>query len=258
MAYKILILSPLHNMGSTIATLIMAQIATYTNKTTCVTYTDPTSNLPQYIGVRNIKDPTRSIMQIVRLIDNGALADDDILDYAFQYAENAYLIGTSDLSLSRSDREQILQHIFDRAPTTLSLCDCSHDLEDELTQKLIEKTDAIFICVSMSMKSTERIKQWLDHPLLKNRREVYVLVNRYNEVINAVRNYSKVIQYPTTKICKLHYNPWIEKMCNRYELHTVVPKIRNLDPRVASLNNDLVEIMRAIDTGIMRTTTGGF
>lgn len=79
MAHKILVMSPLHNMGSTVAASLLAQGLTYSSKTCTLLFTQPESLLPSYFGIQDVNDPTRSVMQIVRLIDNGAIADKDIL-----------------------------------------------------------------------------------------------------------------------------------------------------------------------------------
>ena len=111
MSHRILIMSPLHNMGATVVSTLLTQAATFDNKTATLIFTQPNSNLPDYLGIEDINDPTRSIMQIVRLVDNGAISDEDILDYAHQFSKNAYLLNVADPSLSGRDRDQVVTHL---------------------------------------------------------------------------------------------------------------------------------------------------
>lgn len=247
MSYRILIMSPLHQMGSTVVATLLTQAATYDNKTSTLIFTQPGSNLPDYLGIENINDPTRSVMQIVRLIDNGAISDDDILDYAHQFSRNAYLLNVADRSLQGKDREQVVTHIFNRAPTHLSICDNSEDIDTPLTQQLIDLADIIFLVVDMSPKSREYLRSWMDSPQLHDKSNVYVVANRYDEVVFAVRNLAKVMQIPANRLCKVHYNPWITKCCNTHSLGTVIPSALALDPRVAALNCDMNELIQCIN-----------
>ena len=111
MGHKILVMSPLHNMGATVASTFIAQGATFDNKTTNLIFTQPNSNLPTYLGINNISDPTRSVMQIVRLIDNGAIEDKDIIDYAHQYSRNAYMLNVADPSTGLGTATFIFNHL---------------------------------------------------------------------------------------------------------------------------------------------------
>lgn len=258
MAHKILIMSPLHNMGATVAAEMLAQGLTFDNKTTTLLFTQPSSYLPQYINIENVNDPTRSIMQIVKLIDNGAIEDRDILDYAFPYVKNSWLVNVADPSLSGHDREQVVTHIYGRVPTDIAICDNSEDIDSHLTQTLLDESDMLFLVVDMSKKSRERLKLWLETPQLKNFPNIYVIVNNYNEVVYSVRNFAKAISMPANRVCKLHYNPWIQKCTLNSQLHTILPLARELDPRVANLNNDISEMMQCVNGSMVMKIKKGF
>lgn len=247
MSHKILVMSPLHNMGATVVSTLIAQGVTFDSKTSTLIFTQPRSKLPEYLGIGNNNDPTRSVMQIVKLIDNGAIEDKDILDYAYDYSKNAYLLDVADPSLSGRDREQVVSHIFNRAPTDIVVCDNSEDIDTPVSQRLLDIADMIFIVIDMSRKSREYMQAWLETPQLSKLTNVYFIVNNYNEVVYAIRNYAKTIHQPANRVCKMHYNPWIEKCCNNSQLATLLPAARQLDPRVASLNTDIAEIVQCIN-----------
>lgn len=258
MAHKILVMSPLHNLGSTVVSMMMAQGMTYDGKTSTLLFTQPNSLLPNYVGIENVNDPTRSIMQIVKLIDNGAISDSDILDYAYQYVKNSWLLNIADPSLEGKDREQVITHVYNRVDSDVVICDNSEDLDSPITSELMETSDMIFIVIDMSVKSRNRLKAWLESPHLKDRNNVFIIVNNYNEVIAAARNVAKVLAVPANRVCKLHYNPWITKCTNNSQVHTILPLARELDPRVANLNNDINEMIQCVNGSIVLRMKKGF
>lgn len=258
MAHKILVLSPLHNMGTTVVSSIVAQAMTFDNKTSTLLFTQQRSPLPKYLDVSEIDDPTRSVMQIMRLIDNGAIEDKDILDYAFNYTKNGWIVNVADPTLSGADREQVITHIFRRVPTDIVVCDCSEDLDSPVTESLIELADMIFIVTDMSEKSTDRLTHWLKSEYFEHHEHTYIIVNKYDEVVWSVRNYAKYIKSSANKVCKVHYNPWITKCTLNSQLNTLLPMVRDLDPRVAHLNSDVNEIIQCINGDLMTKWKKGF
>lgn len=247
MSLKVCVMSPLHNLGSTVVSEMIAQGLTFDNKTTTLLFTQPNSLLPGYINIGTTQDPTRSIMQIVKLIDNGAIEDSDILDYAYSYTKNSWLLNVADPSLVGRDREQVISHVYQRVPTDVVVCDNSEDINSSLTQKLLAESDMIFIVIDMSKKCKDRLEAWMESPYLKGNPNVYIIVNKYDEVVSSVRNFARSIKMPANRVCKLHYNPWIMKCTGNGELHTILPFARALDPRVANLNNDICEITQCVN-----------
>ncbi len=251
MGHRVLVMSPLHNLGATVASGIIAHAMTFDNKTSTVVFTEPVSHLPDYFGIEGVDDPTRSVMQIVKLVDNGALADADILDYAYSYGKNGWLLNLSDASLEGRDRDQVVNHVYKRVPTDVCVCDNSDDLNTPLTKGLLEISDMLFIVVDMSGKSEEHLHSWLESPILKDFKNVYILVNKYSEVVCSLRDYAKRIRMPANRVCKIHLNPWIQRCTLHKQLATLLPQARELDPRVANLNVDMNELIQCINGDIL-------
>lgn len=247
MGHRILVMSPLHNLGSTFASAFIAHAMTFDNKTSTTVFTQVNSHMPAYLGIESVSDPTRSIMQIVRLIDNGALDDKNILDYAHNYSKNGWLLNLADQSLEGRDRDQVVRHIYSRVPTDVCICDNSDDLDTQLTKGLLEVSDMLFIVVDMSGKASERLSQWMATPILRDFKNVYVLVNKYSEVVSSLREYAKRVHVPANRVCKIHLNPWIQKCTLNGKLNTLIPSVRDLDPRVANLNADINELIQCIN-----------
>ena len=249
-----MVTSPLHQMGSSVVAAMIAQGVTYNNKTSTLLFNEKGSNLPNYLGIDDINDPTRSVMQIVKLIDNGAISDNDILDYTFKYATNAYMLNTASESIDAKDSIQIINHVYKRTPTDIVVIDNSADIMDNISQQLIEESDTIFVVVQPSSKSAARLKDWLYHSNLKFKQNVFVVVDFYNEVIFSIRDLAKYLGLPASRVCKLHYNPWIAKCCIKGQLPTVLPLAMDMDPRVVNLNNDIKEFNAVINSELVFTS----
>ena len=258
MGHRILVMSPLHNMGASVVSEMIAQGLTFDNKTSTIVFTEPKSLLPSYVNIGNVNDPTRSIMQIVKLIDNGAIDDKDILDYAYSYTKNSWILNVADPSLNGRDREQVVNYVYSRVPTDVVICDNSEDIDSPLTQNLLDSSDLIFIVIDMSVKCRKYLASWLESPQLKDNPNVYIIINKYDEVVYAVRNLARLLGTPANRVCKLHYNPWITKCTCNSQLHTVLPLAHELDPRVANLNNDILEINQCVNGSMVMKMKKGF
>ena len=251
MSFKVLVMSPLHQTGSTVVSTLMVQALTYANKTAMLAYTDASSNLPRYLGVKSINDPTRSIMQVVRLIDSNALRDHEILDYSIEFSKHAYLMNFGDSSITEKDSAQIVKHVYTRVPTDVCVVDCSDDVDSPVAASLIDLADLVFLVINPSDKDFSRMKNWLQNSPIGKHRNLCVIINHYDEVTGPLRNLAKHIGMPANRVCKVHENAWIRKCCLTNSLHTIMPKIKGIDPRVANLSCDMTEITQCVTTSIM-------
>ena len=167
-------------------------------------------------------------------------------------------MNAADPSLVDKDREQVIKHIYNRVPTDVVVCDNSEDIDSPLTHSLLAESDMLFIVINMSSKCQKHLKAWLATPQLKNYPNIYIIVNCYNEVVYAMRNFAKVIGVTANRVCKLHYNPWIQKCTLNNQLHTILPLTREIDPRVANLNIDLNEIIQCVNGSMIIRMKKGF
>lgn len=251
MAYKILVISPLHNLGASTVSAMIAQTLTFYNKTTMLTFMQPDATIPRYLGIDDINDPTRSIMQISKLIDTGALRDKDILDYAHEYYSNCYLLNVADPSLTINDRLQVVEHTCEHVTTDIVIVDDSDDLDQRSVVELLDMADLTFCVINMSDTAAYHMKCWLESSQLKDNPNVFILVNYYNEVICDLRNFAKQIGMPANRVAKVHYNPWIQKCTRTGKLQTVMPLAHEYDYRVAELDADFRDINRCVDNMIL-------
>lgn len=244
MAVRVLVMSPLHNLGQTVCSTLFAQGVTFSGKSSMLLASSAKTPIPEYLGLEANNDPTRSVMQIVKLIDAGSISDQDILDYAHQYTKNGYYLNMTDNALVGKDRSQVLRHLFERTPCDIVVCDNSADISDPETEALLELADAIFIVVDMSPKSLKYLESWSKSKQLQNYSNVFLIVNKYDEVISSMRDFTKKTPYTNNRLCKIHYNPWISKCCFNGQLATILPLSKEFDPRVANLAVDVDDIYR--------------
>lgn len=242
MATRILVMSPLHNLGQTVCSIMFAQGATYEGKVSMLLATNPDTPIKNYMGMETENDPTRSVMQIVKLIDAGSIQDRDILDYAIQYTKGGYYLDTSDKSLVGLDRVEVLTHMFSRSPCDLVVMDTDYDVDDQETIDLLEVADAVFLVTDMSDKGVRYMKAWTESKTLKEFQNCFCIVNKYDETVMATREFAKRTPFTANRVCKLHYNPWISKCCLSSTLGTVLPLAKQLDYRVAQLSIDVTDL----------------
>lgn len=254
MAFKVLVMSPLHQSGATVVSALMAHALTYVNKTVTLAYTDPTSLLPKYLGIKHVDDPTRSIMQVVRLIDSDALNDNEILDYGIEFSKNVHLMSLGDSTLTERDAASIIKHVYSRVPTDICIVDSHDDIDSDVGKRLIEQSDLVFIVLSPSDKDFGRMKYWIESKELGKHPNVCVILNHYDEVVAPIRVLARHIGFSANRVCKVHENPWIRKVCMNGMLHDIIPKVKALDPRVANLSSDFTEISQCIVSSILATS----
>lgn len=249
MAMKVVVISPLHNIGASAASLFIAQAATFGHYKSLLLYNQQESLLTKYVGELDDGDITRSVSQLAQLLDAGALTSDAIFDYATEITENCYYMNTTSTNLYAEDRLALVQNLYALTTADVTICDNTEDLDADTTQYLIDKSDAVFIAIPHSLKGFDRLKYWLEQKSLSDYKpKLYVLVCKYTEEVFAMRNLSKYIGFSNTHVLRMHYNPWIEKMSFSGKLHTVPQAAWTLDPRVVNLHNDMKEILSCLDS----------
>lgn len=247
MSTKIAIMSPLHQSGATTVSAIMAHALAYKGFSSLLCYTESNNPVSKYFGVKDVDDPTRSVMLVTKLIEAGALKDTEIKNYAYMYDKRSYLMNIADNTLDARSRRDTIKYTYNRVDTDFVICDISTDITDEQTQELLDVTDAVFIVINPYNKYFDRIRGWLAIDTFNGRDNTFVLVNNYNEIVYAMRDISKKIGIKAVNLCKMHYNPWITKCCEVNKLQTIMPCVYDdNDSRVLNLRNDIKEITDAL------------
>ena len=251
MAQRILVLSPLHNLGTTVAATLIAQNITLNGRSAALAFTDVEPYIAEYCNLKELDDPMRSVTQVVKLIDSNAIENEDIINYAHIISKGLYFMNTSTSALTDVIKQRTVMSIFERITSDVVVCDCSEDIDSPITLSLLSKADMVFVVVNTSPKVFRHVRSWIEYSALKDKAETYLIINQYNEGVGALRNLAKELYRAPSHVCKIHYNPWIAKCCINGSLHTVLPQVYEKDYRVANLYGDFQEIQQAITGNLL-------
>lgn len=251
MSHKILTFSPLHQNGATAFGMMLSQALTYSNMRSLFTFTQVDSLAPKYIGVNELKDPSRSVMQLYKLASLGKLKNSEILEYAVSYTKNAYIMDMSNKTLTEKNQCSLVRHILSNVPTEVIVCDDSTDGTSNTSQALLDMADQVFLVITPSEKNFRQLKEWLELPYIRSRDDVYIVINYYDEAISSVRNIARGLGLKASHVCKMHYNPYITKCAMEGSLHTIIPYMNAMDPRVTNLSGDFKELVSCVHNEVM-------
>lgn len=242
---RLAVLSPLERCGCSVVTTMLAQSAALTQDLkTVVTYTSKARTLPVYLSLRDyLQDRTRSISQVVKLLQARAISAGELDEFAIKVAPNFYLMDTVSPTITMEEALMVQKYVFTNIEADLVLCDISEPLDDTNAQELIEAADALCIVLNPDTVSIEALNVWKQSEYWPKNKPCMVVINRFDESIIGVRAYAKQCAIEVKNTCKLHYNPFIVRACNENFLAEIVPYAYEKDIRVLSLRNDLYEMM---------------
>ena len=243
-------MSPMNNVGSsTVATLIAHQYA-YKGHTSLLCYTDNNSPIARYLNITDLDDPTKSINQVMRLVDADAIKPNDILQYTSKFDKNhpAHLMSFGDSTLDDSSKLLIVDNIFNKVTTDLTVCDVSETIDSPLAQAFIKVATVVFIVINPTEKGFKLVKQWLASDIWPNKEYVIPIVNMYANEIDAFERICDRMGLLITDVCKLHFNPYISRCTYQNALHTLIHTVNIGDSKTVNIKPDIEEITKAIDT----------
>lgn len=244
---NISVISPIGHSGTTTVTFLMAQALAHTQtQRVMLTYTGTSRRICEYIGLSVMDDKTRSISQVVELLESHAIGEDDLYDYSVKIYPNLNIMDTADESITEEDGTKLMSFVFQNIPADITICDVSTEIYDEVTIDLFDKSDILAVVIEPTVQSYKALINWMQSVFWPKKKEVMIIVNRYCEEIDALRNISKQIGVAHLNVCKVHQNPYLVKASNSGEGLTVLPWVLEKDPRVIELNNDLKEICQYI------------
>lgn len=252
MQYRIAIVGPTRRQGeSTLSTLLALTLPRIFTTRVCLTYTGTDStSYNTFLGVGDNQDPTRSLSQLVRLLDAGTVADTEIEDYLTDITHNVNLLQTAELGMHETISSKLLIKSLEYLHHDFIITDVNTELSEEITQVILKKADLVVVTLSQGTDVINKLKLWQAHPLFPEQHKVVYIVNFYDDKICALREISKHIGVRHVRVAKLNYNPFIRKMANLGKLQDIVPYIFNKDSRVVDLLVDLQEIMTMIGNNI--------
>lgn len=243
---KIAVVSPVGRCGTTVATLLMSYTMAFTqSKTVRLCYTGENIAIKRYAGKETVdRDATRTISQVSKLLEARAIHPDDLGDYCIPMGPNIDIMDSWDSSLTEEEVISLLIFTFSRNVTDFIFCDLAYDMEDPTSKQVLDECDAFIVVSEPSKTSLSVIKEMKESPSWPKDKPCMLLISKYDEEIDSVKNLARIAGFKVNRTCKIHNNPFVTKCCNSGSLDTIVPFILKKDPRVVELNSDMKECVQ--------------
>lgn len=254
---KVAVLSTAGRSGTTVATMLMGFTMAHTQgRTVRLCYTGENAAIKRYVGLApENRDATRTISQVSKLLDAGAIPVEELGDYCMKLGPNIELMDSWDRTLTEEEVTSLLVLAFSKATTSYAFCDLAYDLEDSTSRAVLKVCDAIVVVSEPSKVSLDAVRNLQKSKAWPKDKPAMLLVSKWSEEISAVRTMADQAGFKLSSTCKLHFNPFIAHACNIGQLDSVIPFIVRKDPRVVDLNADLREctqFLLSLDSGKIR------
>ena len=244
---KILVLAPLHNIGTTSVTCGIAHTLAIRGISTTLLYTDTKNDLAVNFGLGDVDASPSNISMIASTMTERSLNSKVILEYSHKIpsVDNLHILNVGSTTIDSYSRDLVLNLILDKLPTQVCIVDVAEGLEDERIQDLIEKVDCIFVVLIMSQECINLFNNWMESGLLPQEK-VFPIVNYYNENVMPIQKFAALINLLPSRMNKVHYNAFITRCTLMQAMYELVPQIEKKDPRVAQLSGDFDRIYSTI------------
>lgn len=241
---RVAIYSPVRRQGATtISVLLGAAMAKQRSFSTCITYTGTeVDSLNLYLNIQQREDMTKSLSQMVKLLEADIISSEDIKDYLFSVDTNLDLMHTANEHTNKEDSERLLSYILDNLPHDLIITDVNSEPYEATTQKVLDQADLVVVVISQSMDVVGRFRRWRESEYFPDPSKVVYVINGYDSNVSAARDVAKKIGIKYTKVSKITMNPYVRKMSNSGKLTELLTPILNKDARVIELNTDLRDL----------------
>ncbi len=247
---KIAVLSPSRDQGITTVSALLGQALAQTQGlTVCLTHSGLENyDLESYLGQKNKEDKTRSITQLIKLLETNSINGNVIDEFCTQIVHNFEFLNTVTTNISREVSSKLLKTVIPNANHDIVITDIVTELWEDSTQQVIQLADIVIIVLTQNLNSIKKLEKWKKsdfYDFLKGKPTMYI-VNKYDSYISSFRDYTKKLYLKHIQCCKISYSPFICRTANLGQLQTLLPYIIKKDTRVCGLNNDIRECMQVI------------
>lgn len=240
---KVAVISPLRRTGISTITSLLGLAITWTQKLRCAITYFGDSDVPRYNGIVAGDDMTRSISQLAKLLQEHAIPPEAITEYCLSTIKDNWILDTTSSIVTVKQKADIVSFVFDQVPTDFVVCDLDGDLGDPAFKGILESAEVVIVVFEPYRTQLDEIKRYRESKDWPKDKRILYMCNKYDPVIMALRNVSADLGIKHTDLAKLHYNPWITKMCDQGKILDLLKAIVAKDPRVIELNTDLLELI---------------
>lgn len=228
-----------HGTGTTTTAMLLALGLGNMKKRVLLTHTDSISNsLYTYLGLKQLEDKTSTPTQMVKLLREGAIQSEDVSDYCKNVADNVFVFTNNKSNFSNEDMRDLSEFLVDHSNFDYIIYDFNN-FYTETSKYILKYSDAIVLNFTQSIIELERFKSEMDkYSKMFVGKKLLLVCNRYNSIIGKDKDVPKHLGFKAP--CNvIHYNPWLPMACNSGQLLALYQNIRNKNPKVVELNNDI-------------------
>jgi cellulose biosynthesis protein BcsQ len=257
---KIAVISPDRRQGGTTVSILLALALAQTQKyTTCLTYTgNDNRSITGCLGMKPSEDKTRTLTQVIKLLESNAISGNEILDYCLQVpgVPNLQIIDTASETISDDDNAKLLKFVIENINHQVVITDVATEIFEDTTQTVIDNSDLVVVVLTQTREAWEKLKMWEAAKIMDrlDKKGVVYIFNHYDPYVEAFRHTTKRMNLKHRRCAKISYNPFIKRTSNMGKLQTILQYILSMDPRVIELNNDLKECLMVVLANLGRRT----
>lgn len=251
---RLAIYSPNRKAGTTsISILLSAMLAEKTTAKVCLSYTGKEAeSFNRYLGRSNEVDMTKTLSQLIRLLEAGTISREDVLDYVVKLSPGLDFIHTDSKLSGELDADRLVSEVLDYLPHDIIVTDINTEVYKDVTIQAFDKADIILVLLTQDEESIQNYLKWKEGNYFPDESKFIYAINKFDPVISAARSVCTKAGVKYRRACKVSYNPWITKLCNSGKLLEIIPNVLKKDIRLVELFPDLkdLSILTANNIGI--------
>lgn len=235
------------NNGNTVSAILLSMGLADMKRNIVLTHTNPNSpSFYKYLGLSSVEDKTSTPSQLVKLLNQGAIKPDEIVDYCKGVNEYLYAFTSNSEAFSEKDMGVMLQYLCDNKISEYTVVDVDSDYTSTNAELVLRKSDVVILNFNPSYKEVD------DFNLIKDKvmkickdKIVILLCNRYVESACKLKDFSARLG-ANVRCYIIHNNRYVPWGCNDGKLYEVYKKAKIKDYRTIELNKDIMTLTKAI------------
>lgn len=235
------------NNGNTVSSILLAMGLADTKRNVILTHTKANSpSFYKYMGLSEVEDKTCTPSQLVKLLNQGAIKPDEILDYCKQVNEYLFAFTSNNEVFENKDMGVMLDYLCANKVSEYTVVDIDSDYTLDNASMVLKKSDVIVLNFNPSYIEVDNFNDMRDRILKICRgKTVILLCNRYTESAFKLKEFTAKLG-ANTRCYVIHNNNFIPWGCNTGKLYEVYKKARIKDYRAIELNGDITSLVKAI------------
>jgi len=244
------VISPCHGQtgSTTVAITLASSLTLLKKKHCCLTHTNySVQDIAKYLNLmEETRDITRSISQVAKLLQTGNATPEELADYAIKYLKDLDIYTSVKARISTDELVNLFTYIITRMPYQHVVIDVDSNITSLMTNTAIHHSDIILITINGNYNVKKYVDNLFDKVDLKNKRIIYI-VNNYDPIISSLDKIAKLYSIKRKDIITLHYNPYIQRCCNKSVMEDAFISAIKKDVRTVNLLADMDKLCNKVE-----------